>query len=491
MSKPETANRAGPFLKPIPFDSKRYDSNTSLNKMFSFINKKITSTGLAILMGYNVKGWDEPVLRENCARFSVMPSWDRLKFFDIAEVAHHLGFPMGTTQQQLETALDVKKLPANRHRAHADVRVVKQIWQKMTNQIKENQEALNRINRALLNENAELEVSKILAEYDPSLIASEETTKTILATKEEEKAPRKEIMILFDTETTGLLPKQRSHHDLAIRIIELGAKILSPYSGREYNETFSTFVNPGVPIPAEATAIHGIRNEDLTGKPNMKECLESFDLWIRTSNTYRRMITENETPLDQLPRIVLVGYNNAHYDNALLIEEGLLARVDLKRQLDKQVKKSYDTMMLMSTWYTGESSKPPSNKLQDHARFLDIPEQDAHRALGDVETLEAVLKTICAPINPVLIISEALNFPGEPGKSAKAIIKGALSLISTQSHEDAVKKAAQNYKDSLTSSSSSSIKAPASRKRKISAITPQSQSFLVNSQDSSQQVLYT
>ena len=494
MSKPARFNYTGPFQKPIPAESHRYDTATNLTKMFSFINKKIKEGDLAILMGYNVKGWDEPVLQNNCARFSVItPTMNRLKFFDLADVAHHLGFPMGTTQQQLEVALDVKKLPANRHRAHADVRVVKQIWEKMIREIKGDLEKLHRVHTALVNPQAEQEVAKILKEYDPSLIASEEMIETIRTVKEGEKALRKEIIVLYDTETTGLLPKQRQHHDSAVRVVEIGAKILSPYSDNEYNETFASFVDPEMPIPAGATAVHGITDEDVVGKPKMTEAWKALELWVKTSNTYKQIMNQsNSSCASTEPCIVLVGYNNAHYDNILLTEENLLAGVDLKRQLDKKVKKSYDVMMLMSTWYTGEASRPPSNKLQDHARFLNIPEHEAHRALGDVETLEHVLRKICGPINPTLILSEALKFPDEPGKSAKAIIKGALSLIDTDMEPvDAVREAVQMYEESKANhSNSSEVISSSTRKRKIEKLDPASQTYLVDTQDLQGQVVY-
>ena len=491
MKKPACANYPGPYQKIIPASSKRHSSATCLSKMFHFINTKIKDSGIAILMGYNVKNWDEPVLQKNCTRFSVMPPMERLKFFDIADVAHHLGYPMGTTQQQLEAALRVDHLPANRHRAHADVKVVKQIWQRMVQRIEGNQEKLAKLNTALINSNAELEVSKVLIEYDPSLLATEEAIERILTIKEEEKTLRENVFVLFDTETTGLLPKERRHHDSAIRILELGAKILSPYSGDLYNETFVSLVNPGVPIPPDSTAIHGIRNEDIAGKPNIKEAFEAFELWVRTSNTYKRILRESEIITPVLPRIILVGYNNAHYDNVILTEEVLLSGVDLKRQLNKQVKGSYDVMMLMSTWYTGQATKPPTNKLQDHARFLGIPEHDAHRALGDVETLDRVLKKICGPINPTLVISEAIHFPNEPGKSAKAIIKGALELLAIDMEpKQAVQEAVQMYEDSLKTVSNKPEPSSSRKKQRVEESQPDSQAFLVQSQNLDGQVVY-
>jgi DNA polymerase III epsilon subunit-like protein len=412
--------------------------------------------------------------------------WDKMSFFDLAEVAHHLGYPMGTTQQQLEFSIGAEGLPANRHRAHADVKVMSQIWKRMLRNIEARPERMGELNLALASENPESAVAQVLLKYDRSLNASRTTLDWIASTKKAEIASRQEIFVLIDTETTGLLPKERSHHDTAVRVIEFGAKILSPYSGDSYEESFESFVNPGegVTIASEATAVHKITTADLIGKPSMGKVADSFMNWVKTSNTYQRILREKA--VQEEPRIVLVGYNNSGYDNALLEEELLLSGIDLKRLISKKVVRSYDGMHLMSTLYTGESKKPADNKMQTHARFLGIPEDRAHRALGDVRTLERILKKICGNINPTLILSAAVKFPGSPGKAAKIILKEAKALLRTiGSIETAVKQSTLAYEESLKAQedASSSSSAPAAKRRKKNPEPqPASQDFLTTSQ---------
>ncbi|MEI8124716.1 MAG: exonuclease domain-containing protein, partial [Parachlamydiaceae bacterium] len=61
--------------------------------------------------------------------------------------------------------------------------------------------------------------------------------------------------IFYDTETTGI----RAEKD---RVIEIAA--YDPMNDR----SFERLVNPGCPIPAEATAIHHISNEMVADAPS-------------------------------------------------------------------------------------------------------------------------------------------------------------------------------------------------------------------------------
>jgi DNA polymerase-3 subunit epsilon len=63
---------------------------------------------------------------------------------------------------------------------------------------------------------------------------------------------------VLDVETTGVDPDKDRIIDLAICFIENGQIDPAPVSFR---------FNPGIPIPPEATAVHGIRNEDVEGFP--------------------------------------------------------------------------------------------------------------------------------------------------------------------------------------------------------------------------------
>ncbi len=72
--------------------------------------------------------------------------------------------------------------------------------------------------------------------------------------------------IIVDCETTGLVPSLD-------RVIEIGAvKVLDG----QIVEEFDTLVNPGIFVPAEVTAITGIRSEMLEGQPPIQEAISKY-----------------------------------------------------------------------------------------------------------------------------------------------------------------------------------------------------------------------
>ncbi len=72
--------------------------------------------------------------------------------------------------------------------------------------------------------------------------------------------------VAFDLETTGFLPG-------VDRVVELGA--VRMVNG-EVDAVFSTLVDPQMSIPAGASAVNGISDEMVRGKPKIEELLESL-----------------------------------------------------------------------------------------------------------------------------------------------------------------------------------------------------------------------
>ena len=73
-------------------------------------------------------------------------------------------------------------------------------------------------------------------------------------------------MVAFDIETTGL----NAGSD---RMTEIGAVI---FAGGEIKESFNTFVDPGMHIPAEITQLTGITDRDVKGAPSEAEAMKAF-----------------------------------------------------------------------------------------------------------------------------------------------------------------------------------------------------------------------
>jgi DNA polymerase-3 subunit epsilon len=102
----------------------------------------------------------------------------------------------------------------------------------------------------------------------------------------------------IDLETTGI-------NIASDRIVEISILKLLP-DGTSTNETFR--VNPTIPIPAEASAIHGIYDKDLLECPTFKQIAPNL--------------------IKIMDQCDLAGYNSNKFDIPLLVEEFLRIDVD-------------------------------------------------------------------------------------------------------------------------------------------------------------------
>ena len=117
-------------------------------------------------------------------------------------------------------------------------------------------------------------------------------------------------LIVFDIESTGINPRQD-------RIIDLALIKLHPDGRRE---TKCIRVNPEIPIPPAATAIHQISNEDVADAPPFRKVAPQLRDWLDGCD--------------------LAGFNVIRFDLPLLIEEfaraGMAFDADVCRVIDAQ-----------------------------------------------------------------------------------------------------------------------------------------------------------
>ena len=114
----------------------------------------------------------------------------------------------------------------------------------------------------------------------------------------------KNPLVFFDLETTGIdISKDR--------IVEISYVKVFP-NGKEESKTLR--INPGMPIPPESTAIHGITDDDVKNCPTFKAIAKSLAAEIEGCD--------------------LAGYNSNRFDIPLLAEEFLRAdvNIDLSRR---------------------------------------------------------------------------------------------------------------------------------------------------------------
>jgi DNA polymerase-3 subunit epsilon len=109
----------------------------------------------------------------------------------------------------------------------------------------------------------------------------------------------KRPIIFFDLETTG------TDH-AKDRIVEIAMVKIRPDGTRE---NYVKRVNPGMPIPPESSAIHGILDEHVKDAPTFKQIAHGLHEWMKVCD--------------------LGGYNSSKFDIPLLAEEFLRAGINV------------------------------------------------------------------------------------------------------------------------------------------------------------------
>jgi DNA polymerase-3 subunit epsilon len=160
-------------------------------------------------------------------------------------------------------------------------------------------------------------------------------------------------LVILDTETTGLDP--------AIdRIVEFAALTLNPDGTRK---KYWTYFNPGVPIPAEATAIHGIGDTDVAESPRFAEKAQIIHKALSGKD--------------------IGGYNIWAFDLPLLDEEfrrcGLKLDLTGVRVLDSCVihkKKQPRTLAAALLNYCGRRHEGAHSAIKDSEAAADVLEEE-------------------------------------------------------------------------------------------------------------------
>ena len=103
---------------------------------------------------------------------------------------------------------------------------------------------------------------------------------------------------VLDTETTGLDPETCDLVEIAYVVVSYDKT-----TGRaDIGGSFETYVNPGVPIPPEVSAIHHIIDEDVEGAPSPAEAVEM----LRTSLAHHG--------------VHVIAAHNARFDEAFILK---------------------------------------------------------------------------------------------------------------------------------------------------------------------------
>lgn len=158
-------------------------------------------------------------------------------------------------------------------------------------------------------------------------------------------------LIFFDLETTGI--------DVATdRIVELSYLKIYP-NGDE--ETKTIRINPCMPIPAKASEIHGITDEDVKDAPKFSDIAKTLTRIFEGSD--------------------FAGYNSNKFDIPLLAEEFLRSGVDI----DLKKRKFVDIQVIFH-------KKEQRTLGAAYKFYCDKDLEDAHSAEADTKATYEVLK---------------------------------------------------------------------------------------------------
>ena len=177
----------------------------------------------------------------------------------------------------------------------------------------------------------------------------------------------KRPLVFFDIESTGL-------NIATDRIVEISIVKVSPTAPGQPNdvEVKTRRINPGMPIPPEAQAVHGISDDDVKDCPKFSQIAKSLAQMLQGCD--------------------IAGYNSNKYDIPLLAEEFLRSGVDFdfrKRNLvDVQNifhKKEQRTLKAAYKFYCGQNLDNAHSAEADTMATFEVLEAQLDRYANDEE----------------------------------------------------------------------------------------------------------
>lgn len=172
-------------------------------------------------------------------------------------------------------------------------------------------------------------------------------------------------LLVLDTETTGL-PESDAFQVVEIAAVDKTGAVV-----------FHSLIKPDIPMPAEASRIHGLTDEDLKDAPSFAE------VWPRLAE-------------------LLAGYElwayNAAFDRDALLSSAERFKLDVPRRLAGR--KHWQCLMLEFARYHGEYSEYwGADRWQDLSiacAELGVRGNEYHRAIGDALNALGVMRALAA-----------------------------------------------------------------------------------------------
>ena len=168
--------------------------------------------------------------------------------------------------------------------------------------------------------------------------------------------------VAFDVETTGL-------HPLTGRVLEIGA---ARFRGGTVVAEFEELFDPGLPIPPEASRVHGITEEDVVGCPSISDGLPRFLEFLGSPDSF------------------LVGHY-VTFDRDFVAVEARRANIPLTNH------------SILDSWALARTRMPLMGRynLQSVASALRVQGAGCHRALADARVTGEVFWRLVAGEPPL------------------------------------------------------------------------------------------
>jgi len=165
--------------------------------------------------------------------------------------------------------------------------------------------------------------------------------------------------VAIDVETSGL--------EVGSRVVEIAAVRFDAYG---VLDVFESFVDPGMPIPPDVAAFHGITDEIVADAPLLDGVIDELLAWIGT-----------ESPAGIIA-------HNAPYDGGVLAWDS--ARLGIETPFPEII----DTLAIAKL--RGETKKNSLAAVMEHHGI--VPVGTPHRAGCDARGCAEYFRTVCLPV---------------------------------------------------------------------------------------------
>ena len=201
----------------------------------------------------------------------------------------------------------------------------------------------------------------------------------------------KRPIVFFDLETTGVDTSKD-------RIVEISMIKVMPDGSKDVK---TRRVNPEMPIPAEATAVHGITDEEVKNEPTFRQLAKSLAQFIQGCD--------------------FGGFNSNRFDLPLLVEEFLRVGVDV----DLKRRKFIDVQNIFH-------KKEQRTLVAAYKFYCDKDLTDAHSAAADTM---ATYEVLCAQLDRYEDLENNIDFLAEYSARDKAADYAGRILYNEQGEE--------------------------------------------------------